>query len=291
MNNIKRVAYFVLLLVAGMVGGNLAFGQAQGTSPATTPPATDKSKAQAPAPVAPLTMDTTPPVSAEEDAAMKAFRDAPIADVAKKLTMGDDFLQKYPQSRYRAEVLSWQVKGYMSIGQIDKMEGAGEKELALAPNDAQTLAIMGSTMPRSMTAAMSEEQRQAVLNQAEAYSKKALDLVPTLPKPDGITDQQFIAAKNQIQAMAYGGLGLVAFRRAKFAEAVPNLEQSAKYDPNPDPVTYYILAICNQKTSHFDDAAAAFTKCAAISGSLQPTCKAGIDEAKKQAATQLSAPK
>jgi hypothetical protein len=47
----------------------------------------------------------------------------------------------------------------------------------------------------------------------------------------------------------------------------------------------------NQNTSHFDAAAAAYTHCAAIAGALQGTCKTKIDEAKKLAATKLSAPK
>jgi tetratricopeptide (TPR) repeat protein len=232
-----------------------------------------------------------PPVSAEEDAAIKAYRDAPPADLPKKLKMGEDFLQKYPQSRYRAEVYSWQVKGYMATGQIDKMEQDGEKELAIAPNDPQTMAILGSTLPRSMSGDMTAEQKDKLLAQAEGYSKKALELVTTLPKPDNLTDEQFAKAKNQITAMAYSGLGLVAFRRSKYAEAIPNLEQAVKLDPNPDPVNYFLLGVCNEKASHFDDAIAAFTKCAAIPSSLAATCKTGIEEAKKLGATQLSSPK
>ncbi len=210
MISIKRAVLAGTFLVAGMFGGKMAYGQAQGTPPAATPAPADKDKAQAP--VAPLTMEPAlPPVSAEEDAAVKAFRQAPVTDVPKKLKMGDDFLEKYPQSRYRAEVYSWQVKGYMTLGQVDKMETAGEKELELAPNDAQTLAIVGSALPRSMSASMTPEQQQKLLAQAEAYCKKALELVPTLPKPDGITDQQFIAAKNEVQALAYSGLGAGGF--------------------------------------------------------------------------------
>ncbi len=179
----------------------------------------------------------------------------------------------------------------MAVGQLDKMEAAGEKELEIEPSDAQTMAIMGSSLPRSMGANLTEQQKVQLLAQAEAYSKKALELAPTLPKPAGISDEQFIQAKNQIQAMGYGGLGLVAFRRGKYADAIPNLEQSAKYDPNPDPVIYLVLGICNEKASHFDDAISAFTKCAAIPSSLAPTCTKGIEEAKKLGATQLSVPK
>ncbi len=292
MKSTVRTMWTAAILVAVTMGTTAANGQAPTAPPTTNPPpaAADKEKAQTP--VAPLTLDAAPPpVSAEEDAAMKEFRDAPPADVQKKVQMGDDFLKKYPQSRYRSEVYAFQVRAYLAIGQIDKMEAAGEKELELEPNDAQTMAIMGSSLPRSMPSNLTEAEKVRLLSQAEAYSKKALELLPTLPKPPGISDEQFLQAKNQTQAMAYGGLGLVAFRRAKFSEAIPNLEQSAKYDPNPDPVIYFVLGISNEKASHFEDAATAFTRCAAIQSSLQQTCKTGIEEAKKLGATQLSVPK
>jgi tetratricopeptide (TPR) repeat protein len=220
---------------------------------------------------------------------MKAFRDAPLTDVPKKNQMGEDFVQKYPQSRYRVEVYSWLVKGYLGVGQIDKMEAAGEKELAIQPEDATTLAIMGSILPRAMNASTPDPMKR--LAKAEQYSKKALELIPTLQKPAGLTDEQFTAAKNQTSAMAYSGLGLVAYRRGKFEDAITNLEQAVKLDPSPDPVNYYLLGVANEKGSHFDDAIAAFTKCASLPGGLQPTCKSGIEEVKKLSKTELNVPR
>lgn len=262
---------------------------AQGSQQA--PPTLNPEKKQdKPAEVTPLTLDNTPPpVNAEEDAAIRAFRAAPITDIAKKDQLGEEFLQKYPESRYRPEVYSLLVRGYLSLGQIDKMEAVGEKEIALKPEDAQTLAIMGSTLPRAMNASTPDPQKR--LEKAEQYSKKALEVLPTLVKPEDLSDADFLKAKDQTSAMAYSGLGIVAFRRQKFAEAIPNFEQAVKLDPIPDPVNFYLLGISNEKTSHFEDAANAFTKCAAVPGGLQATCKSSADEAKKLATTQLSAPK
>jgi tetratricopeptide (TPR) repeat protein len=228
-------------------------------------------------------------VNAEEDAAIQAYRAAPITDMAKKDQLGEEFLQKHPQSRYRPEVYAMLVRGYLSLGQIEKMETAGDKEIELNPNDAQTLAIVGSTLPRVMNASTPDPLKR--LDKAEQYSKKALEVLPTLPKPAELSDADFLKAKDQTSALAYSGLGLVAFRRSKFAEAIANFEQAVKLDPIPDPVNFYLLAISNEKTSHFDDAVNAFTKCAAVPGGLQATCKTGADEAKKMATTQLSAPK
>ena len=157
------------------------------------------------------------------------------------------------------------------------------------PNDAQTMAILGSTLPRAMNSSTPNPQQR--LDKAEQYSKKALELLPTMPKPPEISEENFLRAKDQTSALAYSGLGLVAFRRKKFAEAIPNFEQAVKLDPTPDPVNFYLLGVSDQQTAHYDDAVSAFTKCAAIPGGMQGTCKTNADEAKKLGATQLSAPK
>jgi len=284
----KSVQMATMIFAGGMLlsGARISAQYTQQPAPTLNP----EKKQDKPQEVTPLTLDNAPPpVNAEEDAAIQAFRAAPITDMAKKNQLGEEFLQKYPQSRYRPEVYSLLVRGYLSLGLIDKMETAGDKEIQLNPSDAQTLAIVGSTLPRVMNANTTEPQKR--LEKAEQYSKRALEVLPTLVKPAELSDAEFLKAKDQTSALAYSGLGLVAFRRSKFAEAIPNFEQAVKLDPVPDPVNFYLLAISNEKTSHFDDAATAFTKCAAVPGGLQATCKTGADEAKKMATTQLSAPK
>lgn len=295
----KRRNGMKLLTMVGIVllGASLAAAQSsqsggsqgsQGSqqSPPAAQPLPDKDKANT------LTLDTpAPPVNPEEDTAYKAFEAMPLTDGDKKMKAGEDFVQKYPQSRYLPPVYSMLVKLYLQANEVQKMQDVGEKDVALAPNDVQTLAILGQTIPRAWNSGMPNAALQ--LDKAEKFSKSAIELTPTITKPDGMSDAQFSLAKNQTLAMAHSGLGLVYFRRGKFAEAIPEFEESTKVDPSPDadPVNYYILGISDEKTSHFDAAVAAFTKCSTVPGALQATCKSKIDEAKKLGATQLSAPK
>jgi len=290
MTDSRNLWRMTVVLAASLLGGSVAFGQAQTNPPANPPAQGQDQNKPANQQAAPLTLDSTPPpVSAEEEAAYKKFDTESNDDPAKKNQEAIDFLQKYPQSRYRGPMYSWQVRYYFSQGKIDQMEAAADKELELLPNDAQTLAIVGSALPRAMNASTPEPQKR--LAKAEQFSQKSLDLLPTMAKPQGMTDEAFLRAKNMTSALAYSGLGLVAFRRGKFADAIPHFEKSVQLDPQPDPVNYYLLGICNEKTSHFDEAATDFSKCSDIPGGLQATCKQNIDEAKKLGATQLSAPK
>jgi len=280
--------------VAGLMlcwsGVALAQAAQSGQGSQSQPPAQQAGKSKTPE-VTPLTLDAAPPVNAEEDAAYKAFQTVNQSDSAKKIETGEAFLLKYPESRYKSPVYGALTYAYLQTGNTQKMQEYGEKEIALVPNDVSTLALLAQTLPRGVRGSASDPANVQVLAKAEQYSKQAIEITPTLPKPETLTDEAFASAKNQTLAMAHSGLGLVYVRRGKNAEAIPELEQAIKIDPNPDPVNYYLLGMANKITSHFDDAVTAFNKCAAMTGPMQVTCKAQSDDAKKLGATQLSAPK
>ena len=255
----------------------------------------------APKQPAPLQMDTPPgatpaaapvaPATPEEEADFKAFSAVPQNDIDKRIPLAETFLQKYPQSKYRPAMYQTLVSGYLTKQEVPKMIDAGEKEIALNPNDTPILGLMGQTLARTLNPKAPDALAQ--LNKAELYSKRAIEVTPTLTKPAELSDEQFTNAKNNALEMAYSGLGLVYLQEGKYDQAIPTLEQSLKTDthPEPDPVNLYLLGLANEKASHFDAATMAFTKCAAIQSSLQANCKAGIESAKKANATQLSAPK
>src|SRR5882672_7629367 len=274
--NIGLGAATVAALVIGIVAA--AQGSQYGQAGQSQPPVHQTDKPKTPE-VTPLTLDASPPVSAEEDAAYKAFQVINPNDAAKKIESGEAFLLKYPESRYKSPVYGSLTYAYLQAGNTQKMQEYGEKEIALVPNDVSTLALLGQTLPRTLRGSASDPIALQVLAKAEQFSKQAIEITPTLPKPENLTDEAFTSAKNQTLAMAHSGLGLVYVRRGKNAEAIP------------EPVNYYLLGMANKVTSHFDDSVAAFNKCATMAGPMQGTCKTQADDAKKLGATQLSAPK
>jgi len=286
--NVWIEAAAIVGLLLGACGAAMPQSAPGGQSGQTQQPAQSQDKSKTPE-ATPLTLDAAPPVSAEEDAAYKAFQALPSTDQAKRIEQGEAFVQKYPQSRYLPVIYSSLTIAYMQANQIPKMLETGDKAVALTPNDVTTLAILAQTISRVTNSTTPNAAQQ--LQKAETYSKKAIEIVPTLPKPATLTDEAFTAAKNQALVAAHSGLGLVYVKRGKNEEAIPELEASVKLDPTPDPVNYYLLGLANKSTSHFEDAIAAFNKCAEIPGSMQPTCKAQAEDAKKKSATELSAPK
>jgi len=281
-------------LLLGVCGALMAQGgqsSQSGQGGQSQPPAQSNDKSKTPD-VAPLTLDSAPPpVNAEEDAAFKAFQAVPMNDTKQKIQTGEAFLQKYPETRYKSAVYAPLAFACLQDGQVQKMQEYGEKEVALVPTDVSTLALLGQTLARSIHSGTSQAEAAQLLEKAERYSKQAIEITPTIKKPENLTDEAFAAAKNQNLAMAHSGLGLVYIRRGKNAEAATELDEAVKVDPNPDPVNYYLLGMADKSTSHFDDAITAFNKCAAMTGPMQAACKTQADETKKKSSTELSAPK
>jgi tetratricopeptide (TPR) repeat protein len=281
----------LLIASCGLAAAQGSQGSQSGQGGQSQPPAQSSDKPKTPD-VTPLTLDNAPPpVNAEEDAAFKAFQEVPMNETKQKIQAGEAFLQKYPETRYKSGVYAPLAFAYLQDGQVQKMQEYGEKEVALVPNDVSTLALLGQTLPRSIHSGISQTEAAQLLEKGEKYSKQAIEITPTIQKPANLTDEAFAAAKNQNLAMAHSGLGLVYIRRGKNAEAITELDEAVKVDPNPDPVNYYLLGMANKSSSHFDDAITAFNKCAAMAGPMQAACKAQADDTKKKSSTELSAPK
>jgi Flp pilus assembly protein TadD len=82
--------------------------------------------------------------------------------------------------------------------------------------------------------------------------------------------------------MARGGVGLVLLRKNKFDESIPELEKATILNAT-DQTNFYLLGMAEANTKRFGEAAAAFSKCAALAGNLQAPCTAAAADAKKSA--------
>lgn len=231
------------------------------------------------------------PADLKEQAAFKDFQLVSSENPNKKIELGVAFLQKFPSSQYRPQVYSGLTTAYLQTNQVQKMEEAGEKDIALNPKDVQVLAMLGQTLPRTLTSSTPDQEKDRLLDKAEQYAKRAIEGTPALTKPEGMNNDQFEKGKNQTLAIAHSGMGLVYFRRGKYAEAVAELDQSVKLDPRSDPVNYYVLGVANHNLLHFNEAVTAFSKCAEFQGGMQATCKDNAAQDKAKAAAQTSSPK
>jgi tetratricopeptide (TPR) repeat protein len=254
----------------------------QGTQPS---PGTAGQQAPGAAPSL-VTPPAAPPINQEEEDAYKAFYDAHAGDPAKRVQLGEDFLKKFSDSHYVPTVYTQLTSAYMDVGQEDKMFVAGDKALELDPNNLAVLSILAMALPRRVKTNAPDAAQQ--FQQAETYARRVIELVAVVEKPDSVDDATFQTAKSEYLSMAHSGLGLIDYQRKQYADAVSDLSLAVQLSANPDPVDYYVLGAANMATSHFNEAAQAYEKCAAA-GPMVTQCKTHEEDARKRATAQPGA--
>ena len=278
-----------ILFAAGIALAQTASAQyqQQQQQPQQQQPAPAPSGKASPAPQAPA---EAPKIDPEEEKAYKAFADASAPQQADvRIKLGEQFVAKYPKSKYTEQIYSRLMQDYVDKQQFDKMYDVADKALALNPDNVTVLVVVGWVIPHIYNPDDPDAEKR--LNQAEAYEKHALEVLSKLAKPANLTDEQFAKAKESALSQAHSGLGLVYYRRQNFADSVTELQAGEKIAAAPDATDFYVMGVELQNLKQFGEAADAFQKCAQLPGALADRCKPKIDEAKKQASAQPAAPK
>jgi len=225
-----------------------------------------------------------PKIDPAEEAAYKAIYATPDGDPDKLISLGEAFVKQYPSGKYTSEVYGRLVNAYLSKQELDKMYAAGDKALALNPDNINALVVIGWVIPHYYDPNDMDADRK--LDKAEGYLKHAITLFGTMQKPAQMTDEQFEKAKNGGLAQAHSGLGLVYFRRQDYEDSITELQTAEKLSLSPDPTDFYILGVDYKAEKKYPEAVDAYNKCASEPGGLVSACKQGADEAKKAESSQ-----
>jgi tetratricopeptide (TPR) repeat protein len=227
-----------------------------------------------------------PKINKAEEEAYKNFYNARTGPPPMQIMLGEEFIMKFPMSHYLPGVYSQLTSAYYATGDTAKMFDMGDKAIQANPDNANVLGLLAMAMSRRINSKTLDAPAQYA--KAEGYGKHAVELIPTMPKPDGMDDAAFEKAKNEELSMAHSGLGLIDFQHQKYEDAVTELGLAVQLAGTPDPVDFYMLGNSDVQTSRFKDAMAAYDKCVALGGPLATPCKTRSDDAKNKAATELS---
>jgi hypothetical protein len=224
-------------------------------------------------------------VNKAEEAAYKAFLASQNGDPITRIQLGEDFAGKFPASQYLPGVYGVLTSSYFATGNTEKMFTAGSRAIQLDPQNADVMSLLAMAISRRVKPTTPDAVQQ--LQTAESYAHRAIEIIPTMTKPDAVDEAAFEKAKNDKLALAHSGLGLIDIDNKKFEDARTELTQAVQLASSPDPVDYYLLGNADVQASFFNDAVAAYNKCA-DSGPLATQCKARAESAKHDAATKIS---
>ncbi|MGH9739664.1 MAG: hypothetical protein ACRD4X_13925 [Candidatus Acidiferrales bacterium] len=211
--------------------------------------------------------------------AYKAFYKVAPSDPDKKIQMGNEFLKQYPKSPLDEAVDVGLTNAYYAKQDWNDFYSTADQALALNPNEVDILTTVGWVIPHEYD--LNATNAAQLLDKAENYEKRALDVLAKMPKPIGVSGEEFAAMKAQKEQQAHSALGLVYFRRGDYANSVNELQQSTKETTSPDQTDFYVLGVDLQNLNRQADAAAAFARCSQMSGPLQSQCQQEAGQAKK----------
>jgi tetratricopeptide (TPR) repeat protein len=178
-------------------------------------------------------------------------------DVAKRAALLTRFAQLFPDSPYADQALGVAAASYRQTQNTPKMLEVANGLLAKDPSNLGMLLLLSDYY--------SEKGEQ--LDKAEAYAKKAVSVLETAKKPDGLTDEQWQQQSALQKGLALSALGQVNIQKKNNAQAVDNLKAAApllKPDANSYARNQYRLGFALLNLKRVPEAKAALTDAASV---------------------------
>lgn len=219
------------------------------------------------APAAPASSAPAPPrqpraKTEEEFAAYRRFIREPNPE--EQIRIIEDFLLEYPDSELKEYAFQAATQAYQAKNDYPRVLTYGELTLAENPDNLVALLILASAIAERT--GKNDEDREEKLTQAEEYARRALDVLPRMPQPAGVTAARWEQTKREAAASAHAALGMVNLIREDFVVAESELKRSADLASQPDPVTFYRLGLCYSFQKKYDLAVEALDRADSVGG-------------------------
>lgn len=148
------------------------------------------------------------------------------------------FIQTYPNSVMKVDAYEQLIGAYQQAGNAQKMIDAATHTLQSDPNNVRALAILTYTYRATITA----QNLQQNLPLIQQYASKGLAALPSTPKPEGMSDDDFKKLRNELGAIFEGGLGFVALQSKNYPEAGKDFRAAVEHESQPNIADIYPLA-------------------------------------------------
>jgi tetratricopeptide (TPR) repeat protein len=138
-------------------------------------------------------------------------------NAAKRAALLTHFAQLFPDSQFANQALGVAASSYQQAQNVPKMLEVANGLLAKDPNNIGMLLLLSDYY--------SEKGEQ--MDKAEASAKKAIVLLGTATKPEGVTDEQWQQQISLQKGLALSSLGQVNIEKKDNAQAVENFKAAA----------------------------------------------------------------
>ncbi len=190
------------------------------------------------------------------------------ADVPSQAAAGQAFLAEYSNSEAASLASYMTMLAYQQMDDFENMLLYGDMVLESEPPPgmlAGTLISLAGAIPnRTREFDLDKEEK---LTRAEDYAKRAMALIPTLPKLDpNMTDDDWLATKMEFMSQCHEALGNTEAKRGNHAQAEGSLRKALEMAPQPAAFTYFSLAKVLKEQNKEEEAKEMAQQCLAAGG-------------------------
>lgn len=184
-------------------------------------------------------------------------------NAGKRAALLARFAQIFPDSPYAIQALGVAATAYQQAQNAPKMLEVANGLLVKDPNNLGMLLLLSDYYG----------ERGEQLDKAEAYAKKAVSVLETAQKPEGVADDQWAQQNSLQKGLALSSLGQVNIGKKDNAQAVENLKAAAplvKSDDGSYARNQYRLGFALLNLKRNAEAKEAFTQAASVNSPYKP---------------------
>jgi tetratricopeptide (TPR) repeat protein len=192
-----------------------------------------------------------------------------LSNAAKRAALLTHFVELFPDSQYSNQALGVAATSYQQAQNVPKMLEVANGLLAKDANNIGMLLLLSDYY--------SEKGEQ--LDKAEASAKKAIALLGTAAKPEGVADEQWQQQVSLEKGLALSSLGQVSIQKKDNAQAVEDFKAAApllKADEGSYGRNQYRLGFALLNLKRNAEAKDAFTQSASVNSAYKALAQAKL---------------
>jgi tetratricopeptide (TPR) repeat protein len=205
-------------------------------------------------------------------------------DPKKRVELAEALREQNPQSQYIAKMNPIEFNSYRQLNDNAKALATAERTLATDQSDEDMLVF----------AANNYLEGKKDPDKVIAYSMKAVEVLNTKPKPEGVADDVWNGRKNTLAGLAHFMAGSTYYGQKKLKEADAALRAGLPMVGGNDQLkaaTLFYLGLAANDQGKLADALAFNQQCAAIKSAFQAKAAANAKVLRSQGVTTGAAPK
>ncbi len=213
-----------------------------------------------------------PVISPAEAQAYNATRNE--LDPDKGIQLCETFAKTFPKSIFLSYVYAFEAHDYAMKNDVANAAVYAEKAAKTNSRDMMALIMAAEYLPEPAALQGSDLMKNQKLDEAEGDAKKALSLIPMIPKAPTESDADFKTRKADYASQMHAALGLIHLQRADMSLAGPDKTELAKAEQEyktaislenpPNPADYFRLGEVYKTAGNVPAAIDAFNNAAKL---------------------------